>query len=88
MKISHVFDTHAVTAKGKTLHFDVVLDEQDPALALNYAKLWLQSIGEGDANITLKTCIFCHSAEAPTALRHNIDKQGYAIIKMEGCPAS
>ncbi|NOT86152.1 MAG: DUF2024 family protein [Methylococcaceae bacterium] len=87
MTTSHVFDTYATTAKGRTLHFDVVLDEQNPELALDYAQQWLQSIGEGDANVSLKTCVFCHSAEVPVALRNDIDKRGYAIIKMEGCPA-
>ncbi len=86
MTISHVFDTYATTTKGKILHFDVVLDEQSPELALSYAKQWLQSIGEGDATVTLKTCVFCHSAEAPDELRTDIKKQGYAIIRMEGCP--
>lgn len=86
MTISHVFDTYATTVKGKSLHFDVVLDEQNPELALRYAKEWLQSIGEEGADVTLKTCMYCHSAEAPDALRRDIDKQGYAIIKMEGCP--
>jgi hypothetical protein len=87
MTISHVFDTYATTSKGKIIHFDVVLNEQSPELALNYAKQWLQSVGEGDATVTLKTCVFCHSAEAPAALRSDINNQGYAIIKMEGCPA-
>ncbi|MEQ1638428.1 MAG: DUF2024 family protein [Methylococcales bacterium] len=87
MTISHVFDTYATTQKGRVMHFDVVLDQQNPEQALIYAKQWLQSVGEGDASVTLKTCVFCHSAEAPQGLRNEINRQGYAIIKMEGCPA-
>ena len=45
MPISHVFDTYAKTNKGKTLHFDVVIDEQDQQKALHYAKEWLKTIG-------------------------------------------
>lgn len=86
MPISHVFDTYAKTATGKTMHFDVVLDQQDQAKALAYAKAWLASIGEGDAELDQRNCIFCHSAEAPVDLRADIDRQGYAIYKMEGCP--
>ncbi|MCX7087735.1 MAG: DUF2024 family protein, partial [Methylococcales bacterium] len=56
-------------------------------VALGYAREWLQHIGEGDAAVTLNTCVFCHSAEAPAALQQDIAQQGYAIIKMEGCPA-
>ncbi|MGZ8188495.1 MAG: DUF2024 family protein, partial [Methylosarcina sp.] len=33
-----------------------------------------------------ENCYFCHSAEAPAELRKQIDSQGYAIYKMEGCP--
>jgi hypothetical protein len=86
MPISHVFDTYAKTAKGRIMHFDVVLDEKDQEKALNYAKEWLQSIGHGDATVTQENCCFCHSAEAPADLRQQIDTQGYAIYKLEGCP--
>jgi Domain of unknown function (DUF2024) len=86
MPISHVFDTHATTAKGKTMHFDVVLDERDAAKALEYAKAWLVSIGESNATLDQRNCLFCHSAEAPADLRAQIEIQGYAIYKLEGCP--
>ncbi len=86
MAVSHVFDTYAKTAQGKILHFDVLLAEQEAAKALAYAKAWLASIGEGDAQLDQRNCIFCHSAETPAALQAEIDQQGYAIYKMEGCP--
>lgn len=86
MTISHVYDTYAKTGKGSIMHFDVVLDKQDQALALSYAKEWLQSIGHADATVTQENCCFCHSAEAPGEMRKQIDEQGYAIYKMEGCP--
>ena len=86
MSVSHVFDTYAKTSKGKTLHFDVVLDEQDQQKALSYAKEWLKTIGQEDATVTLENCYFCHSVEAPTELRQQINEQGYAIHKLEGCP--
>ncbi|NOT13146.1 MAG: DUF2024 family protein [Methylococcaceae bacterium] len=86
MPISHVYDTYAKTSKGRVMHFDVVLDEQDQTLALNYAKEWLESIGHADAIVTQENCCFCHSAEAPPELRKQINEQGYAIYKLEGCP--
>jgi hypothetical protein len=86
MTISHVFDTYAKTAKNQKLHFNVVLDEEDQQQAMLYAKHWLASIGLKDAVVTPENCYFYHSLEAPEALRAEIDLQGYAIYKMEGCP--
>ncbi|MGR8979216.1 MAG: DUF2024 family protein [Gammaproteobacteria bacterium] len=86
MPISHVFDTYAKTPKGLIMHFDVVMDELDQEKAIQYAKDWLESIGQKDAVVTSDNCYFCHSAEAPPDLRKQIDAQGYAIYKLEGCP--
>ncbi len=86
MPLSHVYDTYVKTAQGRIMHFDVVLDEQDNEKALAYAKAWLTSIGHSDAVVTQENCAFCHSAEAPPDLRKQIDSQGYAIYKLEGCP--
>jgi hypothetical protein len=86
MTISHVFDTYAKTAKNQKLHFNVVLDEEDQQQAMRYAKYWLASIGFEDAVVTPENCYFYHSLEAPADLRAEIDRQGYAIYKMEGCP--
>lgn len=86
MPLSHVFDTYAKTAQGKKLHFNVVLDEQDQQKAIAYAKQWLTGIGLEDAVVTPENCFFYHSLEAPADMRAEIDKNGYAIYKMEGCP--
>ncbi|MDD5319260.1 MAG: DUF2024 family protein [Methylococcales bacterium] len=86
MSVSHVFDTYAKTSQGKIIHFDVVINEQDQQKALNYAKKWLKSIGEEDATVTAENCYFCHSVEATNELMQQINDQGYAIYKLEGCP--
>ena len=86
MSISHVFDTYAKTAQGRIMHFDVVLDEKNATKALGYAKTWLESIGVHDAVVTQENCVFCHSAETPAELLKQINSQGYAIYKLEGCP--
>jgi hypothetical protein len=86
MPLSHVYDTYVKTKNGRIMHFDVVLDEQDQPKALAYAREWLTSIGHSDAIVTQENCTFCHSAEASAELRKQIDDQGYAIYKLEGCP--
>jgi hypothetical protein len=86
MPISHVFDTYAKTSKGQTMHFNVVLDEQDHQKALHYAKEWLKTIGHEDAIVTAENCYFFHDIEAPDELRQQINEYGYAVYKLEGCP--
>lgn len=86
MPLSHVYDTYAKAGNGRIMHFDVVIDEQNQDKALDCAKKWLSSIGHTDAVVTQENCAFCHSAEAPPELRKQIDAQGYAIFKLEGCP--
>jgi hypothetical protein len=86
MAISQVFDTVAKAANGRIIHFNVILDEDDPQQALLCAKAWLNSIGLADAVVTPENCYFYHSLEAPEAIRQQIDLRGYGIYKMEGCP--
>ena len=86
MSLSHVYDTYAKASTGRIMHFDVVLDEQDQGKALRHAREWLASIGYADAVVTQENCAFCHSVEAPPELRKQLDSQGYAIVKLEGCP--
>jgi len=87
MPTSHIYDTYAKTAKGRIMHFNVVLDVQDPQQALDYAKAWLQSIGFADAMVTSENCCFCHSLDKlPADLRKQVDERGYGIYKLEGCP--
>lgn len=86
MKTAHFFDTYAKTSTGRILHFDVVLDDKGVVKALAYAQSWLKSIGEEQAVVTQKNCTFYHSAKVPAEIRKQIDEQGYAIYKLEGCP--
>jgi hypothetical protein len=86
MTISHVFDTYAKTAQGRKLHFNVILDEQDQQKAISYAKHWLAGIDLENAVVTHENCYFYHSLEVTAEMRADIDKNGYAIYKMEGCP--
>jgi hypothetical protein len=83
----HVFDTYAVSGNGRILHFDVVLEEKSQEKALAHARDWLTGIGEAGAAVRAESCCFCHSStEAPEDVRRVIASQGYAIIKLEGCP--
>jgi len=82
-----IHDTY-VKGKNGEMHFDVAIEEgkgKDNVFAVECAKKWLDSIGEGDAEITSKECQFCHVQGANENIANDINKNGYSIIKMEGC---
>lgn len=81
----HVYDTYVKAKDGHIMHFDVFTAVRDEKKAIEYAKQWLASIGEGDAVVTSKECRFCHSQGAPADVIEAINKNGYFIYKMEGC---
>ncbi|MDF1582778.1 MAG: DUF2024 family protein [Methyloprofundus sp.] len=83
----HVYDTYVKARDQHTLHFDVFMAEKDEQKAIEYAKQWLDSIGETESVVSSKECQFCHSQKAPEPVIDTISKQGYYIYQMEGCPA-
>ena len=54
----YVYDTYVKAKNGDTMHFDVYSGVRDDAKAVEQAKQWLETIGEGDAVITSKECQF------------------------------
>ena len=82
----HVFDTYVKAKDGHTMHFDVVTDQNSNEKAIEYAKAWLKSIGEGTSTVTSKECKFCHTQSVPEDIEIEIMTNGYFISKMEGCP--
>ena len=50
----HVYDTYVKAKDGHTMHFDVITDVQDHDKAIEYAKQWLSTIGEGDATVQVR----------------------------------
>ena len=82
----HVYDTYVKAKNGDTMHFDVITTEKDPKKAIEYAKQWLETIGEGDAKVTGEECQFCHTQGAPKPVENEIKEKGFFIQKMDGCP--
>jgi len=82
----HVYDTYVKAKDQHTMHFDVFMAERNDEKAIEYAKHWLNSIGEADAVVSSKECRFCHSQSAPADVISSIQQQGYYIYQMEGCP--
>jgi len=82
----HVYDTYVKAKDGHTMHFDVITNVQDHDKAIEYAKQWLETIGEADAKVTGEECQFCHTQGAPEPVENEINEKGFFIQKMEGCP--
>lgn len=83
-----VYDTYALSQSGKTLHFDVLLPSgaRTKETALRYARIFLESIGQSSEALNLEQCSFCHSETASAMIKGELEKSGYYILQMEGCP--
>jgi hypothetical protein len=81
-----VYDTYVERKDGKTMHFDVIVEENTPhEKAIEYGKQYLESAGQGGQRMTQEECQFCHIQEAPPAVERDIVSKGFYIQKMEGC---
>lgn len=79
-----VFDTHVRTVDGDYLHFDVLIENNDQALATRHAREWLASRGIVEADVSQSHCQFCHSEQANPDVVAAITRQGYFIIPLQG----
>ncbi len=84
MKVQ-VFDTHVRTVDGGYLHFDVLIEGNDQALAARYASEWLASRGVQDVDVSQSRCQLCHSEPGHPDVAAAIVQQGYFIIPLQGC---
>lgn len=86
MKID-VYDTYAKSATGQTIHFDVFVPSDTVAdAAFQFAIAWLEEIGQTEATLTQDQCRFCHQETASEAVVADIEKKGFYILQLEGCP--
>ncbi len=85
--IVDVWDTYAKSAGGSTVHFDVLVPTGTSAeTAYEFACQWLEKVGLGDAALKQSRCRFCHSENAGPDVVNDIERHGFHIIRMEGCP--
>jgi hypothetical protein len=80
-----VFDTHVRTKDGRYLHFDVLIENNDPELAKSYARRFLEQQGVQDEDIAQDRCLFCHVEPSNPQVAAAISEQGYFILKLQGC---
>ncbi len=86
MKID-VYDTYANSKNGHIIHFDVLIPSgEGKEKAVKFAGEFLKTIGESANALKQERCNFCHSESANDEIQNSIEKQGYFILQMEGCP--
>ncbi len=82
-----VYDTHATSKNGSTIHFDVFLPHGgNKETALRYARQFLDAIGESSEGLKSERCNFCHTESASSVVAESIERSGHYILQMEGCP--
>lgn len=81
-----VYDTHARTADGEMLHFDVLVPSGQGNRARTAALDWLRSRGIDSAEIGLSRCSFCHSETTAPDVTRRLEDDGYVVIPLAGFP--
>jgi hypothetical protein len=85
MKVA-VYDTYVRKKDGSKMHFDVVVPDGTPQeKALEFAKRYLESVGQGGQQCSARECQFCHTEPASVQIENSIRSNSYHIIEMEGC---
>lgn len=84
MKVK-VYDTHVNTIDAY-YHFDVVVQDAKQVEVEKYAKEYLEAIGVEAVTIQQERCQFCHEELASKGVIDAIERKGYYIIPMQGCP--
>jgi len=86
MKIS-VWDTYVTRKDGKVMHFDILVDSnlKDEAKVFEYGNIYLKTKPFETEKLSAKECSFCHIEQTSGTLQSIVEKEGFAIIEMEGC---
>ena len=81
-----VYDSYARDGE-RVLHFDVLVEHgTTKEQAFAYGQKWLFEIGESLETLNQSHCNFCHSENANEEVQKAIDKDGFFILQIEGCP--
>ena len=81
-----VFDTYVNKPNGGLMHFDVLVESNVSAeQARSYGRKYLEAKGIDNVTLTSKHCQFCHIEQPSTEIQMAIQRDGYAIIELQGC---
>ena len=84
-----VFDTRVRRPDGRTMHFDILVRDQDadkaPGLVLSHGRRYLAAKGVPVDTLSARECRFCHTESAPPSIEAEIERIGFAIIELQNC---
>ncbi len=82
-----VFDTYVLKPDGKMMHFDVIVPTGTPQqAAVAFGQAYLAEAGVAGGQVTAEHCRYCHVERATPEMEQAIERKGYFILAMEGCP--
>jgi len=86
MKVA-VWDTYVTKKNGNTMHFDILVKEEETDLEkiFSFGKEYLKTKGQDESSLTTKECNFCHIDKASEEIESSINANGFYIIETEGC---
>lgn len=83
-----VYDTWARTVANDVMHFDVLVPRGQGHRAIAFARQWLQQLGFRPESVRIEQCRFCHREEPGAEIQQHVQRQGFFVLQLEGCPGS
>lgn len=86
MKVA-VWDTYVTRKDGKTMHFDIIVPEEqkNEEIIYNYGKNFLKNRNQEGQVLSSKECNFCHVEGIKPEWEDSIKQHGHFIFEMENC---
>jgi hypothetical protein len=86
MKVA-VWDTYVKRIDGKTMHFDILVQDEmkDEQKIYAYGRLYLNGKEVLSDELTAKECKYCHIEEASEEIKKTIESKGFHVVEIKNC---
>ena len=83
-----VYNTYVTKQDGAIMHFDVIVPVNSTySQVIAFGQSYPARVGQAGRPLTARECKFCHIEAASPQVEATIQRQGYYILPIEGCPA-
>lgn len=84
-----VYDTYVTRDDDVVMHFDIIVPTGTGfEEVLTFGRQYMAEVGQAKRPLSTAQCRFCHIESATQEVASSIQKQGYYILAMEGCPSA